>query len=66
MRKIALLFGTMGIVGIMVGILMSVFIDISNLWFLVPITMIGIWIGSEIAANNLEEKRNKKRIRSSI
>lgn len=66
MRKIALLFGTMGIVGIMVGILMSVFIDISNLWFLIPIAMIGIWIGSEIAANSLEEKRNKKRIRSSI
>lgn len=30
MRKIALLFGTMGVVGIIVGILMSVFIDISN------------------------------------
>lgn len=66
MRKIALLFGTMGVAGIMIGILMSVFIDISNVWFLVPIAMIGIWIGSEIAANNLEEKRNKKRIRSSI
>ena len=66
MRKIALLFGAMGVVGIIVGILMSVFIDISNVWFLIPIVMIGIWIGSEIAANNLEEKRNKKRIRSSF
>jgi hypothetical protein len=66
MRKIALLFGTMGVIGIIVGILMSVFIDISNVWFLIPIAMNGVWIGSEIVANNLEEKRNKKRIRSSI
>ena len=66
MRKIALLFGTMGVVGIIVGILMSVFIDISNVWFLIPIAMNGVWIGFEIVANNLEEKRNKKRIRSSI
>lgn len=66
MRKIALLFGTMGVVGIIVGILMSVFIDISNVWILVPIAMNCVWIGSEIAANKLEEKRNKKRIRSSI
>ena len=53
MRKIALLFGTMGVVGIIVGILMSVFIDISNVWFLIPIVMNGVWIGSEIVANNL-------------
>lgn len=66
MRKIALLFGTMGVVGIIVGILMSVFINISNVWCLVPIAMNCVWIGSEIAANKLEEKRNKKRIRSSI
>lgn len=66
MRKIALLFGTMGVVGIIVGILMSVFIDISNVWFLIPIAMNCVWIGSEIVANNLEEKRSKKRIRSSI
>ena len=46
MRKIALLFGTMGVVGIIVGILMSVFIDISNVWFLIPIAMNGVWIGS--------------------
>lgn len=66
MRKIALLFGTMSVVGIIVGILMSVFIDVSNVWFLIPIVMNCVWIGSEIAANKLEEKRNKKRIRSSI
>ena len=53
MRKIALLFGTMGVVGIIVGILMSVFIDISNVWFLIPIAMNGVCIANGIKSFSL-------------
>lgn len=65
MRNLGLIFGTMGVIGIVVGLLMSVFIDISTVWFLLPVAMIAMWIVCEIIENRLDDKRNKKRIRSS-
>lgn len=65
MRNLGLVFGIMAVVINMVEIGMSVFIDISKVWFVLPIMLIAMWIICEIISNGLEEKRNKKRIRSS-